>query len=148
MSLPSSWTDRIFAKLTVTYGQRFLGLYAGVDLQAVKDDWGHELRGYAQSADAIKHALSILPAEKPPNVLEFRQLCRSAPQYVQPQLPGPRTPPPPNMVKAVSAAIAEKVGDMKQWARDLKALEGRGGKLTQAQKAMWREALGDNREAA
>lgn len=148
MSLPSSWTERIFAKLTVTYGQRFLGLYAGVDLQAVKDDWGHELRAYAQSPDALKHALSILPVDKPPTVLEFRQLCRSAPQYVTQQLPAPRTPPPPRMREAV-ATIGQDKCDSKQWARDLKEREQRDPKgLTSAQRWMWREALGENRSAA
>jgi hypothetical protein len=141
MSLPSPWVDKIFTKLAVTYGQRFLGLYAGLDLQAVKDDWADELAGYAQSPAAIKHALGILPTDKPPTVLEFRQLCRSAPQYVQAQLPGPRTPPPPNLREAVAGIGKEGAYDPKEWAHKLKAREESGASLTMAQKQMWREAL-------
>jgi len=147
MSLPSSWTDRIFAKLTVTYGQRFLGLYAGVDLQAVKDDWGRELRGYAQAPKAIAHALDNLPAEKPPTVLEFKLLCRGAPQYIEaPRLEAPRTLPPPTMREAV-AAIGQDNSHPKHWAHQLQQREKRDPKsLTQAQKQMWRAALGPQQE--
>lgn len=144
MSLPSPWVDKIFAKLAVTYGQRFLGLYAGLDLQAVKDDWGQELRGYAQAPKAIAHALDNLPTDKPPTVLEFRALCRTAPQYIQtPKLPAPRSLPPPNLVDAVSQIVAEKANDPKAWAYRLRDREIRsnGAGMTLAQKQMWRDAL-------
>ncbi|HEY8878298.1 MAG TPA: hypothetical protein VIN03_12080 [Roseateles sp.] len=147
MSLPSSWTDRIFAKLTVTYGQRFLGLYSGVDLQAVKDDWGHELRGYAQAPKAIAHALDSLPVDKPPTVLEFRQLCRGAPQYVDTaRLPAPK----PNMAVAAEAlkGVNVQAYDPKEWAKSLKDREANGANLTKAQRWMWREALGENKGAS
>ena len=36
MSLPLIWVDHIFEKLTVTYGQQFLGRWRDVDLNAVK----------------------------------------------------------------------------------------------------------------
>lgn len=149
MSLPSPWVDKIFAKLAVTYGQRFLGLYAGLDLQAVKDDWGYELRAYAQSPKAIAHALENLPTDKPPTVLEFRQLCRGAPHYIEaPKLESPRSLPPANMAAAI-ADIGKDKYDPKQWAHDLKDREKRDPKgLTAAQKLMWREALREGREAA
>lgn len=147
MSLPAAWVDRIFAKLAVTYGQRFLGLYAGLDLQAVKDDWADELRGYAQSPQAIKHALEHLPVDKPPTVLDFKVLCRAAPQYADTKrLESPKTPPPPHMAEAVAGIVKAKPDDPKQWAHDLKAREQRDPKgLTAAQRWMWREALGENR---
>lgn len=143
MSLPSPWVDRIFTKLAITYGQRFLGLYAGLDLQAVKDDWGHELRAYAQSPKAIAHALDSLPVDKPPTVLEFRALCRTAPQYVERQLEAPKVPP--EKVREAVASITRPAPkhDDRKWARDLKAIEERGGNLTLAQRQMWRAALGD-----
>lgn len=142
MSLPSPWVDKIFAKLAVTYGQRFLGLYAGLDLQAVKDDWADELRGYAQSPGAIKHALSVLPVDKPPNVLEFKALCRTAPQYIERQLEGPKMTPERMLEAVASVTKPAPRHDDKKWAKDLQALEQRGGKLTLAQRTMWRAALG------
>lgn len=144
MSLPSPWVDKIFTKLAVTYGQRFLGLYAGLDLGAVKEDWGYELRAYAQSPSAIGHALEHLPTEKPPTVLEFRALCRQAPQYVERQLEAPRVLPE-RMREAVAGIVKPAaIDDPKQWAKDLEQREKNGANLTLAQRAMWREALRPN----
>lgn len=87
MSLPSPWVDRIFDKLTLTYGQAFLRRWQDLDIQAVKDDWAHELSGFQQSPQAITYALQNLPVDKPPTVLEFRAICRSRPPEVFTALP-------------------------------------------------------------
>lgn len=87
MSLPSPWVDRIFDKLTLTYGQAFLRRWQDLDIQAVKEDWAHELSGFQQSPQAITYALQNLPVEKPPTVLEFRAICRSRPPEVFVALP-------------------------------------------------------------
>lgn len=87
MSLPSPWIDRIFDKLTLTYGQVFLRRWQDLDIQAVKDDWAHELSGFQQSPQAISYALQNLPVDKPPTVLEFRAICRSRPPEVFVALP-------------------------------------------------------------
>lgn len=78
MSLPENWTDKIFQKLALVYGRDFTGRYEGIPLEEVKADWAHELSGYQQSPHSIAYALQNLP-EKPPNVLQFRAICRSAP---------------------------------------------------------------------
>lgn len=146
MSLPSAWTEKIFAKLMLTYGQRFLGLYSGIDLEAVKADWGHELRGYAQSPNAIKHALEHLPTDKAPNVLEFRELCRRAPSPRHPTLSWTGTTPDPSVIAKAKEALVSK-SHPKAWAHALRSREARGGKLTLAQRDMWREALGLDHDA-
>jgi hypothetical protein len=79
MALPSSWVDRIFDKLTLTYGHLFLGRWSGLDMQQVKADWAHELEPLRNSPHAIRYALENLPTE-PPTVLQFRALCGKAPQ--------------------------------------------------------------------
>lgn len=89
MSLPVPWIDRIFDKLTLTYGQSFLRRWADIDLNAVKSDWAHELAGFAQHPRAIAWALQNLPPEKPPTVLEFRALARKAPAEDTPRLEAP-----------------------------------------------------------
>ena len=78
MTMPSSWVDKIFQKLTLVYGRDFLGRWEGVPLEEVKADWGHELNGYENAPQAIAYALQNLPP-KAPTVLEFRAICRSAP---------------------------------------------------------------------
>lgn len=86
MSLPAPWVDRIFDKLTLTFGQSFLRRWQDIDLNAVKSDWGHELAGFAQHPRAIAWALQNLPADKPPTVLEFRALARRAPAEEMPRI--------------------------------------------------------------
>lgn len=148
-SLPERWVKKIFATMRATYGAAFDRQWecpAGVDpaehAADMLEHWGRELRGYQQSAQAIAHALGSLPPH-PPNLVEFKALCRGAPQYVnQGRLEAPKMPPE-KMLEAVAAIVKpEPRHDDKKWAKDLQALEGRGGKLTLAQRVMWRAALG------
>ena len=144
MSLPAAWVDRIFEKLTLVYGQSFLRRWDGLDLAAVKADWAHELRGFAQAPNAIAHGLAHLPTEgPPPTVLQFRQLCVRAPMVERVALSDSK--PDPQRVAATLARLREKrpnPRDPKGWAWGLKAREERDPKcLSAAQRDMWRAAL-------
>jgi hypothetical protein len=77
MSLPETWVDRIFTKLSLVYGHQFLSRWDGLAMADVKADWAHELRGFAQNPGAISYALEHLPPGKAPTVLEFRAICNS-----------------------------------------------------------------------
>ena len=79
MSLPSSWVEPIFTKLTLIYGQQFLRRWQDIDLDSVKADWAHELDGLDKSPQRIAYALQNLPPEKPPTVLEFRAIAWKMP---------------------------------------------------------------------
>lgn len=141
MSLPAAWVNRVFEKLTLVYGQPFLKRWEGLDLEKVKADWAHELRGFAANPDAIKHGLKHLPADFPPTVLEFVKACQRAPVNFPPALPAPKA-----SAEAVSQAKAYgiKLGsdrDPQQWARELEDREKAGGRLTAAQRVMWRKTL-------
>ena len=103
MSLPLPWVDRIFEKLTLVYGQAFLARWRDLDLDAVKHDWAHELDGFERHPKAIAHALQALPPEKPPTVLQFRELARRAPL---PELPRLESPP------ADAERVAAELGDL------------------------------------
>lgn len=103
MSLPSRWVDALFAKLTVTYGQEFLRRWEGVPMDTVKADWAAELAGYENRPEAIKYALGNLPLDKPPTVLQFRELCRRAPVRGLPALPPPN--PDSEVTKRCVAAL-------------------------------------------
>lgn len=104
-SLPVAAVERTLERLTVTYGRRFTDQYAGVDSGAVKSSWAYELSGFAQRLDAIAWALENLP-EKAPNVIEFRNLCRAAPQQAVQRLPAP--PPDPQRVAAELAKLGQQ----------------------------------------
>lgn len=89
MSLPVAWIDRIFTKLTLVYGRDFLGRWEGLDLNAVKSDWAHELAGFEKFPEGIAHALTHLDLVKPPTVFQFRDLARKAPVPEARQLSAP-----------------------------------------------------------
>ncbi len=81
MSLPMPWIERIFTKLTMIYGRDFLGRWEGLNIDEVKADWAHELAGFKNHADSIAYALKNMPdSGKAPTVLEFRAMCRKAPE--------------------------------------------------------------------
>lgn len=146
-SLPEAWVRKIFATMRATYGAAFDRQWqcpAASDPAEHAADmighWARELRGYQQSPQALAYALEHLP-DNPPNLIEFRKLCRGAPQYTQRQIEAPRVTPE-KMKEAVASIVSPPPReDEKQWARNLQALEERGGNLTLAQKTMWRAAL-------
>lgn len=120
MSLPTPWVDKIFDKLTVTYGQAFLRRWNDIDINAVKSDWAHELSGFAQKPRAIAWALENLPEDKPPTVLDFRRLCRSCPPELTPQIEGPKADPERVAAELRKLAPLRQIGgdkDHKAWAR-------------------------------
>lgn len=135
MSLPDSWTDRIFAQLAVRYGHAFLGRWAGLDMALVKADWSRELTRYQQAPQAIAYALDHLPPD-PPTVGQFREICSRALRDER-QAPALEHRPPPNPER-----VAEALGRLQSASRDtsplawlhrLRAQRDAGLKLSRAQ---------------
>lgn len=142
MSLPDSWVERIFRKLSATYGQAFLRQYDGVDLTDVKANWAHELAVFQQAPDAIAYGLERLPADRPPTVLAFRDLCRRPTERATSALRLPMPKPDPAMARAIREAW-KPVGvvGLRSWADRLRAREEAGETLTEIQRMAWRDAL-------
>lgn len=111
MSLPIEWIEDIFAKLALTYGRDFVAQYEGLDLDLVKANWAHELGGFESHPQALALALQNLPSDRPPNVLQFRALCRRMPLPPAPALPEPE--PDPAIKAAGLAAIAQFLAELK-----------------------------------
>lgn len=153
MSLPAAWVDRLFDKMTLTYGQSFLRRWQDIDLNAVKSDWAHELSGFERFPKSIAWALQNLPPEKPPTVLEFRNIARKAPEEEQPRI---------EHSAAGKERIAEELrklgpilaktapsGDSLDWARRvIQRHESGAYKSTRAALAMARDALGLDKPGA
>jgi len=147
MSLPLPVIERLFARLNATYGRDFMGRYEGQDAASVKTSWGHELDGYSQNLKALAWALENLP-ERPPNVIEFRSLCRRAPLAQMPALPEPKADPA--RVAAEFAKLAplrvktstDGGHGMKAWAYRLKERHEAGERLNANQIRCYRNALG------
>ena len=46
MSLQLKAVDHIFDRLSATYGRDFTGRWEGLDQNAIKSSWAHELSGF------------------------------------------------------------------------------------------------------
>lgn len=92
MSISIKVIDRLFERLSVTYGAAWIRMYEGMDSNAVKSVWMHELDGFEDKLHAIAWALDHLP-ERVPNVVEFRGMCRAAPALIVPMLTPPKADP-------------------------------------------------------
>ena len=143
MSLPISWVDKIFSKLTLVYGRQFLGRWEGLDLDAVKSDWADELSRFQQSPNAIAYALENLPADKPPTVLEFKAVCIRRPDTSL-SLPSPKADP--ERVAAEFAKLDQfrnvPAVDHKSWARRIVGNFEAGGHVNGYPLKLAREVLG------
>lgn len=149
-SLPEAWVKKIFTAMRATYGAAFDRQWecpAGVDAAEFAGQmlahWGRELRGYQQAPQALAYALDNLPPH-PPNLVEFKGLCRRRPDAQQARLPAPDVPPEA-MLKAVAAIVKPAPVDGRDWARQLQKREQSGERLTAYQRFAMREAM---REAA
>lgn len=94
MSLPLTWVDRIFRKLTLRYGREFAARWddIGLSIADVKTDWCEELAGFVAHPEAIAYALENLP-DRPPTVGQFKTICRTAPLPEVKLLPAPKANP-------------------------------------------------------
>ncbi len=142
MSLPMPWVQRIFDKLTVTFGRDFLGRWEGLDINTVMEDWADELAGFQQTPDAIKYGLEHIPSDKAPTVQQFRDICRKTPQYLPKALPAPT--PDPALAKAVRQAFKPVAGyGDRAWAEKLKArIDSKEIRPTMYQREAVAEVLG------
>lgn len=145
MSLQTKAVDRLFERLAATYGAQWTRQWADVPMSDVKSVWGYELASFAGRLDAIAWALENLP-NRAPNVIEFRNLCRSAPRPPEALLPEPKADPARVAAELAKLdtvrkqATASRV-DHKAWARRLMARHEAGEVLRPIQLRFAREAL-------
>ena len=141
MSLPLPWVEKIFMKLSLTFGREFLGRWEGIPLEDVKADWAHELRNLQQSPASIAYGLENCLGGKPPTVQEFRAACV---RRVAPAVALPAPPADPERVAAELAKLRspEPQVDMKAWAHKLREKHERGEKLNMNQVQCYKNALG------
>lgn len=144
MTMPLPWVEKIFRKLTLVYGRDFLSRWEGQEINGVIDDWALELAGFANWPEAIGWALNNLPADRPPTVLQFRDICRRAPGKAMLALPEP--PADPERLKAELAKLASvpvvQRQDPKAWAQRIMARHAHGDRLSTISVRFAREAIG------
>lgn len=147
--MPLKAIDRLFDRLTATYGRQFTEMYAGVDPQSVKTAWAMELDywGTQTGMQAIAWALENLP-ERAPNAIQFKALVRNAPPPEVPRLPEPKADP--ERLKAELEKLGSVVGEMKKstgpnldWAKRIVVKHKGGLKVPSAVLKMAQEALNE-----
>ena len=147
MSMPLQAVDRLFSRLTMTYGPSFTRTFEGLELNEVKSLWSHELAFYCtqERMMVVAWALENLP-ERTPNVIEFKNLCRKAPEREVARLPEAKADP--ERLKKELARLGEiklktlstKL-DNKEWARRIIARHDAGDKLNPTTLRFAKEAL-------
>jgi hypothetical protein len=118
MTLPTKAVDRLFERLSATYGAAWDRSIGTAPISDAKTAWAHELAGFAGHLDSLAWALENLP-ERCPNVIEFRNLARRAPAPELPRLPEPKADPE-RMRRELS-----KLGQIKQQVLSIKTLDGK-----------------------
>jgi hypothetical protein len=146
VSLPLQAIDRLFDRLSATYGRQFLNLYEGMDANAIKAVWAYELSGFGMRLNAIAWALENLP-ERAPNAIEFRNLARKAPEPEKPRLPEPKADPAklrtelaklqPLLEEAKRAVTTDRLA----WARRIVARRQAGDRIALGTYSIAAEAL-------
>jgi hypothetical protein len=142
--LPESWVEKIWSVMRATYGATFdrqwecpEGVAPARHVAELRMMWARQLGGFLQNPKAIDHALSVLP-EFPPNLVQFAELCRRAPQGMPLQLPSPRA----------DQAIVDRARNLRprasrgprEWIVDLQHRMDTGEKISITEKAMLRAA--------
>jgi hypothetical protein len=139
--------DRLFERLSMTYGIAWDNSIGTAPLNEIKSFWMNQLAGFMQSKEsmmAISWALNHLP-ERPPNLVQFKNLCYQAPAVEKPQLPSP--PADPERVKQELAKLAGMKNpkqDPKDWARKILGDYAAGVKKSPTVVQMARNALKNN----
>ena len=103
--------DKLFLRLSNTYGSFWDSMWALNDIAEVKELWAHELRYYSDNLDVYKWALEHLP-ERPPNLIQFKKLLSEAPPIPQKYIPpAPGVPMPEEIKKKIDLLRKQFTGE-------------------------------------
>lgn len=148
MSLSTKAIDRLFRRLTATYGNEFASKWDAVEMSDLKTAWAHELSAFSGNLNAIGWALENLP-DRCPNLMQFKTLCKQAPKPDALMLDAPKASADivdKELAKMAADALAPPVDDdghvdHKRWAHKLKARHDAGDLLGYQQIKMYKEVL-------
>lgn len=144
MQVNAEVIDRLFKRLGAVYGASWDRSLGSTPPQDVKTLWGEYLAGF--DVNDIAYALDRLPAEKVPNVMVFRDLCRAAPKKDVPRLDRPIADPLKVAEEiAKQAKIKEAMGKArltgKEWAPRIIYRHEHGEKISPAVLKMARDCI-------
>lgn len=138
--------DWLFSRMAAIYGPEWKRQCGDTPIGDIKTEWGYALAWCAGRPDAIRHALDNLP-ERCPNVIAFRNLCRSAPKAAPLLLAEPKSDPV--FVAQVLAKLSDAPAktDGREWARRIVARKAAGEYILPCTLGMAMSALGLTKQA-
>ena len=79
-TLPESWIERIFSRMSSLYGSLFRDRWRDCDLVEVKRVWAEELASFTDNPECFGLALKALidDCKFPPTLPEFVAICRKS----------------------------------------------------------------------
>ena len=149
MTLPLKAIERLFDRLTLTYGRAFMAQWEGMpagQLSNLKTLWADELSIFSGRLESVAWALENLPA-RAPNIVEFKNLCKSAPKKPEALQIEAKADPAriaaelEKLSELKKAKAAQTPYDGKQWARNIIARYEAGEKVKALNLRFAREAL-------
>lgn len=144
MSLSNQAIDRLFQRLSATYGAHWTRQWADVPITDIKTAWAHELASFDGNLKAIGWALENLP-DHCPNLIQFKTLCKQAPKPDFKQIESPKAPSEivdNEFLKMVKTLVEpQKDRDYKAWAKRLKERHEAGDLLSTYQIWSYKSAL-------
>jgi hypothetical protein len=153
MSLPESWIDRIFERLSCLYGSKFADMWRGTDVHQLKTVWADKLGGFCDRPEIIRLSLESLDEKPwPPTLPEFLEICRNHARRVGSETK--RIEPPQLSIEermeraeVLAAASAKQNSyDYRGWAKYLRREYLEGVHLLPIQILMASEALNETWE--
>lgn len=108
MSNDSYATDlaqSVYTKLLVRYGAQWVRMWDGLEDEDVIADWAEVLDGVTYAG--VHYAMQNLPKDRPPNAMQFRDICLAKPCEATHAglLPRPVYDPTPEQKAKVSAML-------------------------------------------
>ena len=146
MSISLKAIDRLFERLAATY-PNWSRQWLDVPESDIKTAWAHELSGFENNLHALAWALENLP-ERCPNVIEFRNLARRAPEAEQPRLPKPKADPARLKIELAKLSeikfqVKNAAIDPKDWAKAILKRHKEGAKINISTLSMARFAVNE-----
>lgn len=119
MTLSATAIDRLFNRFAIIYGNQWINMWVGMNINDVKTVWMNELSGFGDRLEMIAWALENLP-DRPPNLITFKKLCMSAPRKDEHEkIDFKGTPIPIELAEKMATLKKPELFDHKAWAKKI-----------------------------
>lgn len=139
METPRRPIEILFERMALVYGEAWTRSHGVTPMEDMQNFWDAELKGFV--GRDVKYALDNLP-DQPPNIIQFKKLCRSAPAPEVKFLDRPKADEA--VVRKEIAKIAGLIRSEapgKHWAQRILDKQAAGEPVTPTTLRMAKEAL-------